>query len=82
MLEKVAAALIAEMMKLERKSDIGDMHIAGNPQALARAALEALREPDEATLNAAYDADSEYAEGTAPAEVHWQAMLSAILEGK
>lgn len=50
--------------------------------ALARAAIEAMRTPTKAMLDAAYENDFQYVDETSRPEEYWPLMIDAALKGE
>lgn len=83
MIEKVARAIKWEGMELERKlrwSSPDNMPINDDDLAQAKAAVAAMREPDEAMVDAGcvYAWDYRHSD----AKYCWRAMIDSILAGK
>jgi hypothetical protein len=70
--EEVARAICAE--NCEDYDMLPSIH-----KSVARAAIEALRKPTEAMIEAGNEQER-YDEGSAGAELHWQVMIDAALK--
>jgi len=75
--EAALAAAISDHADPELRSKIG-LFMADHPGLLARAAIEAMREPTEAMVDAGYEAGG-YTPDPSNIEGAWRAMIDAAL---